>query len=34
LGTVRESDLYGGVLSSSLGREHLALSAEFLKGDE
>ncbi|KAF5334938.1 hypothetical protein D9611_009934 [Ephemerocybe angulata] len=34
LGTVRESDLYGGVLSSSLGREHLALSAEFLKGDD
>jgi len=34
LGTVRESDLYGGVLSSSLGREHIALTAEFLKGDE
>ncbi|KAJ3548214.1 hypothetical protein NMY22_g1344 [Coprinellus aureogranulatus] len=34
LGTVRESDLYGGLLSSTLGREHLALSAEFLKGDE
>ncbi|TFK19647.1 ubiquinol-cytochrome C reductase complex core protein 2 [Coprinopsis marcescibilis] len=34
LGTVRESDLYGGILSSSLGREHLALTAEFLRGDE
>ncbi|EAU87908.1 ubiquinol-cytochrome C reductase complex core protein 2 [Coprinopsis cinerea okayama7 len=34
LGTVRESDLYGGVLTSSLGREHLALTAEFLRGDE
>ncbi|KIM24468.1 hypothetical protein M408DRAFT_331725 [Serendipita vermifera MAFF 305830] len=30
----RETELYGGVLSSSLGREHLALTAEFLKGDE
>ncbi|KAG8817500.1 ubiquinol-cytochrome c reductase core subunit 1 [Serendipita sp. 401] len=30
----RESEYYGGVLSSSLGREHLALTAEFLKGDE
>jgi len=34
IGTVRESELYGGVLSSSLGREHLALTAEFLRGDE
>ncbi|KAJ2920803.1 hypothetical protein H1R20_g16293, partial [Candolleomyces eurysporus] len=34
LGTVRESDLYGGVLTSTLGREHLALTAEFLRGDE
>ncbi|EGN94743.1 hypothetical protein SERLA73DRAFT_187799 [Serpula lacrymans var. lacrymans S7.3] len=34
LGTVRESELYGGVLSSSLSREHLALTAEFLRGDE
>ncbi|KAF8651070.1 hypothetical protein AX16_004933 [Volvariella volvacea WC 439] len=34
LGTVRESELYGGVLSASLGREHLALTAEFLRGDE
>ncbi|KAF8310735.1 LuxS MPP-like metallohydrolase [Clavulina sp. PMI_390] len=34
LRTVRESELYGGVLSATLGREHLALTAEFLKGDE
>ncbi|KAK7030710.1 peptidase-M16 domain-containing protein [Favolaschia claudopus] len=34
LGTVRESELYGGVLSSTLTREHLALTAEFLRGDE
>jgi len=34
IGTVRESELYGGVLSSSLGREHLAFTAEFLRGDE
>lgn len=34
IGTVRESELYGGVLSASLGREYLALSAEFLRGDE
>ncbi|KAI0714216.1 LuxS/MPP-like metallohydrolase [Cerioporus squamosus] len=34
LGTVREAELYGGVLSSSLSREHLALTAEFLRGDE
>ncbi|THH03697.1 hypothetical protein EW145_g6077 [Phellinidium pouzarii] len=34
LGTVRETELYGGVLSSSLSREHLALTAEFLRGDE
>ncbi|KAJ3501190.1 hypothetical protein NLJ89_g9452 [Agrocybe chaxingu] len=33
IGTVRESDLYGGVLTSSLGREHLALTAEFLRAD-
>jgi ubiquinol-cytochrome c reductase core subunit 2 len=32
--TVRESELYGGVLSSSLSREHLSLTAEFLRGDE
>ncbi|KAI0758832.1 LuxS/MPP-like metallohydrolase [Fomes fomentarius] len=34
LGTVREAELYGGVLSSSLSREHLAVTAEFLRGDE
>ncbi|KAG6879312.1 hypothetical protein C0992_003639 [Termitomyces sp. T32_za158] len=34
LGTVRESELYGGVLSASLTREHLALTADFLRGDE
>ncbi|KAK0440070.1 Metalloenzyme, LuxS/M16 peptidase-like protein [Armillaria borealis] len=34
LGTIRQSELYGGVLSASLGREHLALTAEFLRGDE
>ncbi|KAF8331843.1 Metalloenzyme, LuxS/M16 peptidase-like protein [Cantharellus anzutake] len=30
----RESELYGGILSASLGREYLALTAEFLRGDE
>ncbi|EIW76553.1 LuxS MPP-like metallohydrolase [Coniophora puteana RWD-64-598 SS2] len=34
LGTVREAELYGGVLTSSLSREHIALTAEFLRGDE
>ncbi|KAI0031796.1 Metalloenzyme, LuxS/M16 peptidase-like protein, partial [Vararia minispora EC-137] len=34
LGTVRQAELYGGVLSSTLTREHLALTAEFLPGDE
>ncbi|KAJ8522190.1 hypothetical protein ONZ45_g1217 [Pleurotus djamor] len=34
LGTVRESELYGGVLSASHSREHIALTAEFLRGDE
>ncbi|KAI0040054.1 hypothetical protein FA95DRAFT_1550143 [Auriscalpium vulgare] len=34
LGTVREAELFGGVLSSSLSREHLAITAEFLRGDE
>ncbi|KAK2460437.1 hypothetical protein APHAL10511_007602 [Amanita phalloides] len=34
LGTVRESELHGGILSATLGREHLALTAEFLRGDE
>ena len=33
IGTVRESELYGGLLSSSLGREHLAVTAEFLVQD-
>ncbi|GAA5868991.1 hypothetical protein JCM3774_002442 [Rhodotorula dairenensis] len=31
---VREAEALGGVLSSSLSREHLVLTAEFLKGDE
>ncbi|ELU37526.1 ubiquinol-cytochrome C reductase complex core protein 2 [Rhizoctonia solani AG-1 IA] len=30
LRTVREAELYGGVLSSTLTREHLAITAEFL----
>lgn len=34
LGTVREAELYGGQLSATLTREHLALTAEFLRGDE
>lgn len=34
LGTVRESELYGGVLSASLSREYFALTTEFLRGDE
>ncbi|KAJ1300666.1 hypothetical protein OPQ81_002314 [Rhizoctonia solani] len=34
LRTAREAELYGGVLSSTLTREHLAISAEFLRGDE
>lgn len=34
IGTTREAELYGGVLSASLTREHLALTAEFLRGDE
>ncbi|KAA1475926.1 LuxS/MPP-like metallohydrolase [Dentipellis sp. KUC8613] len=34
LGTLREAELYGGVLSATLTREHLALTAEFLRGDE
>jgi len=34
LGTVREAELYGGVLSLTLSREYLALTAEFLRGDE
>lgn len=31
---VREAELLGGVLSSSLTKEHLLLTAEFLRGDE
>jgi ubiquinol-cytochrome c reductase core subunit 2 len=31
---VREAELYGGVLSSGLSREHLFLNAEFLRGDQ
>lgn len=31
---MREAELYGGVLSSSLTREHIAYTAEFLRGDE
>ncbi|KAK4689991.1 hypothetical protein P7C73_g94, partial [Tremellales sp. Uapishka_1] len=34
LKTIRETELYGGVLSAALSREHLFLTAEFLKGDE
>ncbi|POW17201.1 hypothetical protein PSTT_00609, partial [Puccinia striiformis] len=34
LSLVRETELLGGVLTSSLNREHLILSAEFLKGNE
>jgi len=34
IGTIREAELYGGLLSASLTREHLALTAEFLRGDE
>ncbi|RXK39308.1 hypothetical protein M231_03387 [Tremella mesenterica] len=34
LKTTRETELYGGVLSATLGREHLYLTAEFLRGDE
>lgn len=31
---VREAELNGGVLSATMTREHLLLTAEFLKGDE
>lgn len=34
LRVVRESELYGGLLSSSLTKENLLLTAEFLRGDE
>ncbi|KAB5593745.1 Ubiquinol-cytochrome C reductase complex core protein [Ceratobasidium theobromae] len=30
----REAELYGGLLSSTLSREHLAITADFLRGDE
>lgn len=31
---IREAEFYGGVLSTSLTKEHLLLTAEFLRGDE
>lgn len=31
---VRETEMFGGVLTSSLTREHLILTAEFMRGDE
>ncbi|EPQ31795.1 uncharacterized protein PFL1_01127 [Pseudozyma flocculosa PF-1] len=31
---VREAEFYGGVLSTALTKEHLILTAEFLRGDE
>ncbi|KAG8959656.1 ubiquinol-cytochrome c reductase core subunit 1 [Tulasnella sp. 419] len=31
---IRETELYGGVLSTSLSREHLAITADFLPGNE
>lgn len=34
LALIREAELYGGVLSSALTKEHLLLTAEFLRGDE
>lgn len=34
LKTVRETELYGGLLSAGLSREYLYINAEFLKGDE
>ncbi|KNZ46299.1 uncharacterized protein VP01_738g3 [Puccinia sorghi] len=34
LSVVRETELLGGLLTSTLTREHLILSAEFLKGNE
>jgi ubiquinol-cytochrome c reductase core subunit 2 len=34
LKTARETELYGGILSASLSREHLFLTADFLRGDE
>ncbi|GJJ09083.1 hypothetical protein Clacol_003305 [Clathrus columnatus] len=34
LGTIREAELYGGVLSSSMSREHVTYTADFLREDE
>lgn len=34
LAIVREAELNGGILSSALSKEHLLLTAEFLRGDE
>lgn len=34
LRVVREAEFYGGVLSTALTKEHLLLTAEFLRGDE
>ncbi|KAG8993820.1 ubiquinol-cytochrome c reductase core subunit 1 [Tulasnella sp. JGI-2019a] len=34
LRSIRETELFGGVLSSSLSREHLTLTADFLPGNE
>ncbi|KAN0061622.1 ubiquinol-cytochrome c reductase core subunit 1 [Thecaphora frezii] len=31
---IRETEFYGGVLSTALTKEHLLLTAEFLRGDE
>ncbi|KIO27350.1 hypothetical protein M407DRAFT_243378 [Tulasnella calospora MUT 4182] len=34
LRTIRETELFGGVLSTSLSREYIALTADFLPGNE
>jgi hypothetical protein len=34
LGTVREAELYGGVLHTGLSREYLTVTADFMRGDE
>ncbi|KZT57571.1 ubiquinol-cytochrome C reductase complex core protein 2 [Calocera cornea HHB12733] len=34
LRTIREAELYGGMLSATLTREYLAITADFLRGDE
>ncbi|PWN44070.1 putative QCR2-40 kDa ubiquinol cytochrome-c reductase core protein 2 [Ceraceosorus guamensis] len=34
LALIRETELYGGALSATLSKEHLFLTAEFLRGDE